>query len=320
MTEIGFHCSHERFAPSELLRQIRLAEEVGFEAGMCSDHFHPWSGDQGESGFAWSWLGAALEATKLSYGMVCAPGQRYNPAIIAQAAATLSEMYPGRLWCSFGSGEYLNEHITGERWPTKAERNQRLKEAVEVIRALWAGETVTHRGTFVVEEAKLYTRPQEPPLALVAALSEETAEWAGSWADGIITVAKPKEDQARFVEAFHRGGGAGKPMYLQAVHGWHRDDKKAAEEVRVQWRTNLFGSEIQADLKMPSHFEAVGRFVRAEDMRNSYRISSNLEDHIRWLNDDIELGFTRIFVHNGANDQDDFLRTFAAEVLPRLER
>src|SRR4028119_2302357 len=153
---IGFHASHEQFAPSRLLKLAQLAAQSGFKAGMCSGHFNPRGERQGQSGFAWSWLGAAMQAVpQWTFGMVNAPGQRYHPAIIAQAAATLSEMFSGRLWCAFGSGQYLNEHITGERWPTKAERNERLQESVRVIRALWNGETVNERGKyFNVEEAK----------------------------------------------------------------------------------------------------------------------------------------------------------------------
>jgi coenzyme F420-dependent glucose-6-phosphate dehydrogenase len=319
MATIGYHCSHERFKPSELLRLIRLAEDVGFEGGMCSDHFHPWNTQQGESGFTWSWLGAAMQATQLSFGMVCAPGQRYHPAIIAQAAATLAEMFPGRLWCSFGTGQFLNEHITGQGWPPKPDRQARLKECVEIIRALWAGETVTHRGLVVVEEAKLYTRPQQPPLILGAALSEETAEWVGSWADGIITAAKPREDQEKFIEAFQRGGGTGKPMYLQALHAYAEDYDSALQGAWCEWRTNLFGSAIQADLKTPSHFEAVGNMVRPEDMTKAARVSDTLDDHIRWLQEDIALGFDHIYVHNAASDQENFIRAFADKVLPELK-
>jgi coenzyme F420-dependent glucose-6-phosphate dehydrogenase len=319
MTTIGYHCSHERFKPSELLSLIRLAEAVGFEAGMCSDHFHPWNNEQGQSGFTWSWLGAAMQATELSFGMGCAPGQRYNPAIIAQAAATLAEMFPGRLWCSFGSGQFLNEHITGEGWLPKPERQARLKEAVAVIRALWAGETVTHRGYFTVEEAKLYTRPAQPPLLLGAALSNETAEWVGSWADGVITAAKPRADQEKFIEAFQRGGGPGKPMYLQALHAYASDYETALEEAWQEWRTNLFGSEIQADLKTPEHFDAVGKLIRRQDMTQGTRVSARLDDHIQWLKEDIELGFDHIFIHNAAADQTGFIQTFAKEVLPVLK-
>src|SRR5436190_22142862 len=145
MALIGYHCSHEQFPPSELLSLVSLARSAGFRAAMCSDHFNPWS-ERGQSGFAWSWLGAALQASPLPFGVVNAPGQRYHPAIVAQAAATLASMYPGRFWVALGTGQNLNEHITGAPWPSKPERRQRLLEAVGVIRAVWAGETVDREG------------------------------------------------------------------------------------------------------------------------------------------------------------------------------
>src|SRR5687768_14125036 len=155
MTRIGYHISHEQCSPSLLLQYAQLAEKAGFQAALSSDHFHPWNGSQGQSGFAWSWLGAAMQATNLSYGIVNAPGQRYHPAIIAQAAATLAEMYPERFWLALGSGELLNEHITGDRWPNKAERNARLEECVGIIRRLWAGEQISFKGYVRIDEAKL---------------------------------------------------------------------------------------------------------------------------------------------------------------------
>ena len=157
MAIFGYHASHEQLPPSAALACVQLAEEAGFQAAMCSDHFAPWSRAQGHSGFAWSWLGAALQATGLPFGCVNAPGQRYHPAIVAQAAATLAEMFPGRFWVALGSGEALNEHITGARWPAKQARNDRLLECVEVIRALFAGETVSHRGLVTVDRAKLWS-------------------------------------------------------------------------------------------------------------------------------------------------------------------
>lgn len=272
MAIIGYDCSHERFKPSELLRYPQLAEEVGFKGGMCSEHFHPWSEQQGQSGFAWAWLGAALQRTGLSFGMVTSPGQCYNPAITAQAIATLAEMFPGRVWCALGSGQFLNEHITGEAWPTRAERQARLQEAVEVIRALWAGETVTHRGRFVVEEARLYTLPETSPLILGAAITDETARWVGSWADGVMTVAKSYEDQRKFIESFRSGGGQGKPMYLQSLLSYDPQEQAAVQGAWESWRPVVFGSEAQADLKMPSHFDAVAQYVRPEDMYAAVRI------------------------------------------------
>src|SRR5215207_4775745 len=186
--QIGYHASHEQFPPSELLEHVVSAEAAGFDAAMCSDHFAPWSADQGHSGFAWSWLGAALARTRLSFGTVCAPGQRYHPAIIAQAAATLAEMFPERFWVSLGSGEAVNESITGAVWPSANERDARLLESVEVMRALFRGETVDHHGLVTVQEAKLWTRPATPPLLFGAALAPETARWIAGWADGMITI------------------------------------------------------------------------------------------------------------------------------------
>ena len=213
--KIGFHASHEQFKPSELLKLVQLAEKAGFKEAMCSDHFHPWGENQGESGFAWSWLGAALNATSLPFGVVNSPGQRYHPAIIAQAAATIAEMYPDRFWLAIGSGQLLNEGITADRWPVKFERNERLKESASIIRALWKGEIVTYHGHINIEEAKLYTRPLNHPLLIGAAISAETAEWVGGWADGLITTSKPKKELKKVVNAFHRRGGKGKPMYLK---------------------------------------------------------------------------------------------------------
>src|SRR5690606_13132317 len=151
MTVIGFHASHEQIAPAELLDAVVLAEQAGFTAAMCSDHFTPWSERQGQSGFAWSWLGAALQATSLPFGVVTAPGQRYHPAIVAQAIGTLASMYEGRFWAALGSGENANEHITGDAWPRKELREERLLECVDVIRALLAGETVSHDGLVSVD-------------------------------------------------------------------------------------------------------------------------------------------------------------------------
>src|ERR1044071_313344 len=170
MTVYGIHASHEQIPPAELLSAVVAAERHGFEAAMCSDHFSPWSSRQGESAFAWSWLGAPLEATTLSCGVVNAPGQRYHPAIIAQAIGTLGAMYPGRFWAALGSGEYSNEHITGGEWPRQEVRNARLREGVDVMRRLRAGEEVPHDGLVTVDRARLWTRPPEPPPLIGAAV------------------------------------------------------------------------------------------------------------------------------------------------------
>src|SRR4029453_18395982 len=162
----------------------------------------PWSERQGQSAFAWSWLGAALQATGLSFGIVNAPGQRYHPAVIAQAIGTLSAMYPGGFWAALGSGEASNEHITGAGWPRKDVRNARLRECVDVIRALLAGEEVTHDGLVTVDRARLWTRPTRPVPLIGPAISVPTARWCASWADGLITVNAAPDHLREMISAY----------------------------------------------------------------------------------------------------------------------
>jgi len=317
---VGYHASHEQYAPSRLLELVRRADQAGFASGMCSDHFHPWSDAQGESGFAWSWLGAALQATSLSFGVVTIPGGwRYHPAIIAQASATLAEMFPGRFWIAPGSGEALNEHIVGRHWPHKAERNARLQEACEIIRALWAGETVTHDGLIRIEEAKLYSRPETPPLIVGAALSEETAEWMGGWADGLITIVGEKESMQGIIDAFRRGGGEGKPIHLQAQLSFAKTDEEALKGAWEQWRSVMFPSPVLSDLRMPAQFDAVGESVRPEDVKGKMRISSDPEQHLEWLMGDVEMGFEEINIHCvHRGEQERFIDVFGERVVPQL--
>jgi coenzyme F420-dependent glucose-6-phosphate dehydrogenase len=318
LRHIGYHASHEQYAPGALLEHVRHAERAGFTAAMCSDHFHPWSGQQGQSGFAFAWLGAALQATAMSFGSVCAPGQRYNPALVAQAAATLAEMFPSRYWVALGSGQNLNEHITGDAWPIKDERNARLLEAVEVMRALWAGETVTHYGRFTVEEAHLYTRPAEPPLVVGAAVTADTARWVGEWADALITVSKPVDEMRAVIEAFRAGGGEGKPMFLQAQLSFAASRDDALRAAHEEWGSNIFDSPLLTDLRMPADFEAAMKFVRPEDVVDAVRVSADVQEHIDWIAHDFELGFERVYLHNVQRDQQRFIDTFGEKVLPAL--
>lgn len=319
MVKIGYHASHEQFKPSQLLNYVQQADKAGFNLCLSSDHFYPWSEKQGQSGFAWSWLGAAMQATpNLSYRIVCAPGQRYHPAIIAQAAATLAEMFPDRFWLTVGSGQALNEQITGDKWPCKSDRNTRLKECVDIIRALWSGETVTHRGLVSIEEAKLYTRPETNPLMIGAAITAKTAQWLGSWADGLITTSRPPEQLKEVVEAFHRGGGQGKPMILKVQLSYHSDENIAKKDAYDQWRNNIFASQVLSDLKTPQQFDAIGEFVTLEDLEKNVRVSSNVDQHIEWLKQDIELGFDELILHNVNREQEQFIETFGKTVLPRL--
>lgn len=320
MPRIGYHASHEQHSPSALLTYVQLAEAAGFESAMCSDHFHPWSEEQGQSGFAWSWLGSALQATSLTAGTVCAPGQRYHPAVVAQAAATLAEMYPDRFWLAVGSGQALNEHITGDRWPTKQERNERLLESVEVMRALWEGETVTHRGHVVVEEATLHTRPLAPPMIVGAAITPTTAGWVAGWADALITIAQPIEELREVVEAFRDGGGRHKPMLLQTQLSYGPTRDEALRAAHQQWRTNIFDSPVLADLRVPGDFSAAAAFGEPEDVTKSVIVSADLAEHVERIQELADLGFDEVLLHNVHRDQESFIRDFASAVLPELAR
>jgi coenzyme F420-dependent glucose-6-phosphate dehydrogenase len=315
---IGFHASHEQFRPDRLLRLVQAAEQAGFDAAMCSDHWGPWSEEQGESGFAWSWLGAALATTSLPFGVVNAPGQRYHPAIIAQAAATLDVMFPDRFWIAIGSGQLLNEHITGERWPSKPERNERLREAADVMRRLWAGETVSHAGHVTVSEAKLWTRPSTPPMLVGAAVTPPSAAWVAEWADALITVVQPDEQLDAVVEAFRSNGGEGKPMYLQVHLAYAPTDGEARDAAFGQWRQNTLPNSVMTDLAHPEQIAAAATHVTPDDLDGAVRISSDLDRHVDWLRGDVERGFDGLYLHEVGPEQERFVEVFGREVLPRL--
>jgi coenzyme F420-dependent glucose-6-phosphate dehydrogenase len=318
MARIGFHASHEQFPPSELLTLVKAAEMAGFNCAMSSDHFRPWASAQGHSGFAWSWLGAALQATSLPFGVISAPGYRYHPAIIAQGAATLAEMFPGRFWLALGSGQRLNEDVAGLPWPDKAERNARLSECASIIRALLGGETVSHSGRVTVVDARLYSLPNKPPLLLGAAVTEATAELVANWADGLLTVNAKPEQVRKIVNAFHRGGGEGKPLLMQVGLNWAASEQEALDGAYQQWKYNVMGGEVNWELRSPSDFETAARFVRAEDMRESVLISTDLSRHAAWLQEFIEIGFQELQLHQVGTNQQEFIDGFGRDVLPQL--
>jgi probable non-F420 flavinoid oxidoreductase len=316
---IGFHASHELYSPPDLLALAAFAQEAGFETASCSDHFHPWSVD-GQCGFAWSWLGSALERTNLTFGTVCAPGQRYHPAVIAQASATLALMYPDRFWLAVGTGQNLNEHITGDDWPSKTVRRERLLESVEVMRRLWAGENVTVDGHVRVNNAKLYSLPGKPPLLFGAAITDETAEWVGSWADGLLTVAKPPIDLAKTVAAFRRGGGAGKPMYLQAAVSLDKSEEIAEVTAYRHWGVACLDvSDIQ-DVATPEEFDARVANHTPQEVCEKLRVSADIDEHIEWISNDLQLGFEAVYLHYVGRDIKSFIETFSRDVLPKVRR
>ncbi|MGW0161436.1 TIGR03885 family FMN-dependent LLM class oxidoreductase [Mycobacterium sp. NPDC003323] len=317
MTVVGFHCSHEQISPAQLLRDVQHAERAGFTAGMSSDHFSPWSTRQGESGFAWSFLGAALATTQLPFGVVNAPGQRYHPAIIAQAIATLAQMFPGRIWAALGSGEASNERITAQVWPRKELRDERLIECVHVIRRLLQGEEVSHDGLVHVNKARLWTLPDTVPDLVGPAVTPATAARHAAWADGLVTVNQPTETLRKILDAYRDVGGRG-PARLQIHLSWAPTEDEAEAIAHDQWRTNVFAPPVCWDVETVEAFDVLGEAVSAEQVKQSVNVSSDLARHAEWLTQYIDQGWDELYLHFVGQQQTGFIDAFGEHVLPQL--
>jgi coenzyme F420-dependent glucose-6-phosphate dehydrogenase len=313
MATIAYHASHEQFSPSHLLELAIKAEHAGFDAIHSSDHFHPWSKRQGHSGFAFSWIAAAMQATRVPFSMVCAPGQRYHPAIVAQAIATLGEMFPSRFGIELGSGEALNENITADPWPEKQQRNERLKECADIIRELLKGEEVSYSGHVRIKEAKLYTLPMTVPPLFGCALTTETARWLGEWADGLLTIAENEEKVWERVAAFRNNGGKGKPVYLQFSFSYARQADTALMSAWDQWRSNLMSTEQLADLSKPEHFDEASKEVKPEEVAAAIPIFTSVQE-LREKIQSLEqcCNPERVILHNVNHFQEDFIEDIAA--------
>jgi coenzyme F420-dependent glucose-6-phosphate dehydrogenase len=319
MVFVGFHASHEQLPPSRLLAAVTRAESAGFDGAMCSDHLAPWSVRQGESGYAWSWLGAALASTSFSLGLVTAPGQRYHPVITAQAIGTLEEMFPGRFWAALGSGEAVNEHVTGDPWPPKPQRNARLEQSVDVIRRLLAGEEVTRSGEIEVHRARVWSRPEATPPLLAAAVTSETAGWAARWADGLATVAQPSDVLADVVAAYGDAGGRG-PRVLQ-VHVALEDSEDAALAIlRDQWRHAAITGVSLWDIEQPEDFDALAGDPTDEQLRTGALVSTDADELADRIAELAGVGFDRVYLHGVGTDQDAFLDRAERQLLPALRR
>jgi probable non-F420 flavinoid oxidoreductase len=318
MTVIGFHNSHEQIHPGELLTAVRHAEEAGFTAAMCSDHFAPWNLEQGHSGFAWSWLGAAMATTGLPFGVVNAPGQRYHPAIVAQAIATLGAMFPGRFWAALGSGEAMNEHVTGDRWPRKDVRDARLRECVAIIRALLAGEEVTHDGLVTVDRARIWTLPEQPPALIAPAVTVATARAGADWADGMVTINQPHDRLREMIAAYRDAGGRGK-LVLQLHLSYDPDPDKALAIAFEEWHSNVFPPPLCWDLDTPQAFDLASAHVTPADVAEVVRVSADLGRHAAWIDEYVELGFDEVYLHHVGQEQRAFIDAFGEHVLPQLD-
>jgi coenzyme F420-dependent glucose-6-phosphate dehydrogenase len=317
MARIGYALSCEEHPPARLVELARRAEEIGFEFALISDHYHPWLDVQGNSAFVWSVLGAIAERTDkiiLGTGVTC-PTIRIHPAIVAQAAATTAAMLPRRFWFGLGTGENLNEHVTGARWPPTSLRREMLEEAVEVIRALFTGEQVEHRGHhYTVENARLYTLPEESPPLMIAASGPKAADLAGRIGDGFIGIAP----QSELIEAFDEAGGQGKPKIGQAHVCWAEDEDQAKELAVKQWSNEGLGGELSQELPTPAHFEQAAETVREEDICGTIPCGPDVDQFMDSVNQYFDAGYDHIYFHQIGEDQEGFFDFAERELLPRL--
>jgi len=326
VTKIGYAAMLEQFHPTDLLGWCEQAEAAGFSAGfMVSEHFHPWTPQQGNAAFAWSFIGALGQRTTLPLGVaVTCPGFRYHPAVIAHAAATLGAMYPGRFWLGLGAGEALNEHIIGGEWPEIGIRSAMLFEAIEVITKLFSGEVVKHDGEyFTLESAKLYTRPEKPVPIYVATAGPYNAKRTGRHADGMITVGAADEKIAKLWEKFAEGAvdagkdPSGMPKLLQIHVSWAESHAEAETNAIREWPNGGMAFPKQ-DIRNPEDFANIAKLVRPEHFINRVLISADLDEHAAHIQKFIDMGFDEVHLHNVGRNQAEFIAAFGDHVLPQL--
>ncbi|MGH7325424.1 MAG: TIGR03557 family F420-dependent LLM class oxidoreductase [Candidatus Rokuibacteriota bacterium] len=317
MPAIGYKLSSEEFSPSDLVRFASRAEETGFTFALISDHFHPWTDRQGQSPFVWGVLGAIARATErlvVGTGVTC-PTMRIHPAIVAHAAATAAALMPGRFFFGVGSGENLNEHILGHRWPPVDVRQEMLEEAIDVIRRLWRGGYQDHHGRYyTVENARLYTLPAEPPPLMVAASGPRAAELAGRRGDGLICTGP----NAELVRTFEGAGGRGKPRYVELSVCWASDEAQARRTAREVWPIAGLSGTLFTELPLPAHFEQTAELIDEDDVAEEVVCGPDPQRHLEAIREHVEAGFDHVCIHQIGPDQEGFFRFYEREVLPAL--
>ena len=325
MAQVGLTAALEQFHPREMIGHAELAEEHGFRGLMAADHVQPWVPTQGQAPFVWNVLTALAERTEgdLGPGVAC-PSFRMHPMLIAQASATLEAMYPGRHWLGLGSGEALNEHVMAEYWPEAPERVNRLFEAVEVIKKLFTGKDVKHDGKFFkLHKMRLWTMPDAPPPIYIAAAGPVTSKRTGQFADGIITPAAPLSKIEGILAKFGEGAkAAGKdpdtmPKLLQMHLSWAPTDEEAWVNAMTEWPNGGMKFPKQ-DVRSPFDFAEMAKLVRREDFEGRMVISADLDLHRAEIQKFIDAGFDRIYVHNVGRNQEEFIKVFGRDVLPKL--
>ena len=314
MTNIGYALSSEEHDAPSLVRSARGAEEAGFDFLMISDHFHPWIDRQGNSPFVWGVLGAIAEATEsipIGTGVTC-PILRIHPAIVAQAAATAAQLLPGRFWLGLGTGENLNEHVIGEGWPAGDERVEMLAEAIEMIRELWSGRDTTKRGEyFTVEQARIYSLPNELPPIYVAAKGERAVELAAE-NDGLISTV-PDDD---VMKRFEKAGGKGKPAIAMLHVCWAEDEAQARKTAREWWPNSALPGELSVELPLPRHFEQASALVSEDDVCKELTCGPDPRKHLEAIARYLDAGYDHVYVHQIGPDQEGFFDFYERAILP----
>jgi G6PDH family F420-dependent oxidoreductase len=315
--ELGYALSSEEHAPAELTRNAKLAEEAGFGFGLISDHIHPWLDDQGHSAFVWSVIGAVGQTTssfRIGTGVTC-PLIRIHPAIVAHAAATCACLMPGRFFLGLGTGENLNEHVTGAKWPAADERLAMLEEAVELMRKLWEGEYVTHRGEhYTVENLRIFDVPKDGIDVAIAAMQPQAAEIAGRIGDALINVA-PKEE---IVKRFDDAGGNGKPKYGKVTVCWAKSKDEAKKTAFDAWPNALVEGSASQELPLPSDFEQLVEDRDADELDGTLTLGPDPDEYLDQLKEYDKAGYTHAYVHQVGPDQEGFLRFARDELLPKI--
>ncbi|HEY7905115.1 MAG TPA: TIGR03557 family F420-dependent LLM class oxidoreductase, partial [Casimicrobiaceae bacterium] len=300
----------------KLVERAQRAEQAGFEFAMVSDHYHPWTDRQGNAPFVWSVLGGVAMTTqrlRVGTGVTC-PIVRQHPAIVAQAAATVAAMMPGRFFLGVGTGENLNEHITGERWPAVSVRREMLEEAVEIIRELWSGEFTQYQGEyFTVDDARIYTLPDPLPHIYVAAAGIESADLAGRIGDGFISTAPKRE----LVQEFDAGGAPNRPHYAQITVCYAKDETQARKTALEVWPNAGLPGELSAELPLPRHFMQAAKIVTEDEVAKTIVCGRDPERHLQMIRKYEAAGFEHIFFHQVGDDQEGFFRFYEEQVLPQ---
>jgi G6PDH family F420-dependent oxidoreductase len=316
MASIGYFLSCEQYGPKELVEQARAAERAGFERLWISDHFHPWNDEQGQSPFVWSVIGALSEAVSLPVTTaVTCPTVRIHPAVIAQAAATAAVQLDGRFVLGVGSGEALNEHILGDPWPPVAERLAMLEEAVEVIRLLHRGEQVSHNGDYyVVQEARIYTRPEQPVPIYVSGFGPQATRFAGRIGDGYCTVVP----DADLVRTFRESGGGDKPVQAGMKVCWDADREAALDRAHRLWANDVLPGQLAQTLPRPQDFAAAMTLVPHEQVAEAIVCGDDPQAHLARVQAYVDAGVDEVYVQQVGEDHEGFFRGWSEQVLPKL--